>query len=182
MNRIPDQLLELQARFDQWRANRKYNREPIPDQLRDAALEMSRRYPSSLLRQVLKIQLCRLMPKTKTHARRSLHSSNGYRALALDESNHRSDCVLEQGGDAHMHVIWHQMTFNDLAFFLPGQLVKDWAKLPAYFPIKRLAAIFGDENNMIFAIPLRVGQALVSTVHFVLLLVCLIKPPNENNI
>lgn len=112
----------------------------------------------------------------------ALHSSNGYRALALDESNHRSDCVLEQGGDAHMHVIWHQMTFNDLAFFLPGQCVKDRAKLPVYFPIKSLAAIFGDENNMIFAIPLRVGQALVSTVHFVLLLVCLIKPPNENNI
>jgi hypothetical protein len=81
-----------------------------------------------------------------------------------------------------MHVIWNQMTFNDLAFFLPGQFVKDLAKLPAYFPIKRLAAIFEDENNMIFAIPLRVGQALVSTVHFVLLLVCLIKPPNENNI
>jgi len=45
MDHIPDDLLELQARFDQWRANRKYNREPIPDQLRDAALEMSRRYP-----------------------------------------------------------------------------------------------------------------------------------------
>src|SRR5262249_35807499 len=55
MNRIPDQLLELQARFDRWRANRKYNREPIPDLLRDAALEMSRRYPPSLLQRGLKI-------------------------------------------------------------------------------------------------------------------------------
>src|SRR5215467_13677176 len=71
MNRIPDQLLELQARFDKWRANRKYQREPIPDELREAALEMSRRYPPSLLQRVLKIQLCRLMPKAKTHARRS---------------------------------------------------------------------------------------------------------------
>jgi hypothetical protein len=71
MDHIPDDLLELQARFDQWRANRKYKREPVPDQLRDAALEMSRRYPSSLLRRVLKIQLCRLMPKAKTNARRS---------------------------------------------------------------------------------------------------------------
>jgi hypothetical protein len=71
MDSIPDDLLELHARFDQWRANRKYNREPIPEQLRDAALEMNRRYPPSLLRRVLKIQLCRLMPKTKTHARRS---------------------------------------------------------------------------------------------------------------
>ena len=71
MDHIPDDLLELQARFDQWRANRKYNREPIPDQLRDAALEMKRRYPPSLLQRVLKIQLCRLMPKAKTNARRS---------------------------------------------------------------------------------------------------------------
>jgi hypothetical protein len=50
MDSIPDDLLELQARFDQWRANRKYKREHVPDQLRDAALEMSRRYPQSLLR------------------------------------------------------------------------------------------------------------------------------------
>jgi hypothetical protein len=71
MNRIPDQLLELQARFDQWRANRKYNREPIPDELREAALAMKRRYPPSLLQRVLKIQLCRLMPKAKSNARRS---------------------------------------------------------------------------------------------------------------
>lgn len=71
MDSIPDDLLELQARFDQWRANRKYKREPVPAQLRDAALEMSRRYPQSLLRAVLKIQLSRLMPKAKTNAHRS---------------------------------------------------------------------------------------------------------------
>jgi hypothetical protein len=39
MDHIPDDLLELQARFVQWLANRKYNSEPIPDQLRDAALD-----------------------------------------------------------------------------------------------------------------------------------------------
>jgi len=54
-----------------------------------------------------------------------------------------------------MHVIGHQMTFKDLAFFLLSQFVKDRAKLLANFPIERLAAIFGDENNVIFAIPLR---------------------------
>jgi len=48
------------------------------------------------------------------------HSSNGNRALAIDESNHRSDGLLGRDGDAHMRVIWHQMTFKDLAFFLPG--------------------------------------------------------------
>ncbi len=71
MDNIPDDLLDLQSRFIQWRANRKYNRQPIPDELRDAALEMSRRYPPSLLRRVLKIQLCRLTPKAETHPRRS---------------------------------------------------------------------------------------------------------------
>src|SRR5262245_34471568 len=71
MNRIPDQLLELQARFDQWRANRKYQREPIPDELREAALAVSRRDPPSLLQRGLKIQLCRFIPMTETHARRS---------------------------------------------------------------------------------------------------------------
>jgi hypothetical protein len=30
MDHIPDDLLDLQSRFVQWRANRKYNREPIP--------------------------------------------------------------------------------------------------------------------------------------------------------
>jgi hypothetical protein len=42
MNHIPDDLLDLQSRFDQWRANRKYQREPIPDELRQAAAERFR--------------------------------------------------------------------------------------------------------------------------------------------
>ena len=32
----------------------------------------------------------------------ALHSSNGYRALALDESNHRSDCILGQEGEQYL--------------------------------------------------------------------------------
>jgi len=46
-------LLELQARFDQWRSPRKYQRELMPDELRKVAPEMSRQYPQLLLRQVL---------------------------------------------------------------------------------------------------------------------------------
>jgi hypothetical protein len=38
---IPADLLALKARFDLWRAHRKYVREPIPDELRQAAAEMS---------------------------------------------------------------------------------------------------------------------------------------------
>ncbi len=56
MDSIPNELLELKARFDQWRANRKYQREPMPDELRNAALEISSHYPPSLLRRVLKVE------------------------------------------------------------------------------------------------------------------------------
>ena len=34
---IPVDLLELNTRFETWRANRKYAREPIPDELWNAA-------------------------------------------------------------------------------------------------------------------------------------------------
>ena len=70
MDHIPDDLLDLQSRFVQWRANRKYQREPIPDELRQAAAEMSRQYPSSLLRRVLRINPWGLAPKAKTQTRR----------------------------------------------------------------------------------------------------------------
>jgi len=68
MDSIPDDLLELQARFDHWRANRKYQREPIPDELREAAAEMSRQYPSSLLRRDLRINPWALTREAKANA------------------------------------------------------------------------------------------------------------------
>jgi hypothetical protein len=57
---IPADLLELKARFENWRTNRKYVREPIPDELWNAAADLSRRYPPSLVGRVLKIDPSRL--------------------------------------------------------------------------------------------------------------------------
>jgi hypothetical protein len=57
---IPVELLELKARFDQWRANRKYKRELIPADLRQAAIDISRRYPRALVRRILKVDPWRL--------------------------------------------------------------------------------------------------------------------------
>jgi hypothetical protein len=57
---IPAELLDLKARLDQWRANRKYLREPLPDDLRQAVISVSQRYPGILLRRVLKIDPWRL--------------------------------------------------------------------------------------------------------------------------
>src|SRR5215468_12304131 len=52
---IPADLFELNTRFETWRANRKYVREPIPDELWNAAADLSRRYPPSLVGRVLKL-------------------------------------------------------------------------------------------------------------------------------
>jgi hypothetical protein len=57
---IPNDLLELKARLDQWRATRKHAREPIPDELRNAALEMAGKYPRKLIRRILKLDPWRL--------------------------------------------------------------------------------------------------------------------------
>jgi hypothetical protein len=57
---IPADLLEFNARFETWRTNRKYVREPIPDELWNAAAGLSRCYPPSLVGRVLKIDPSRL--------------------------------------------------------------------------------------------------------------------------
>ena len=57
---IPADLLELNARFETWRTNRKYVREPIPDELWNAAADLSRRYSTSLMGRVLKIDPSKL--------------------------------------------------------------------------------------------------------------------------
>src|SRR5215470_10477846 len=57
---IAADLLELKTRFETWRTNRKYMREPIPNELWNAAADLSRRYPPSLVGRVLKIDSSRL--------------------------------------------------------------------------------------------------------------------------
>jgi hypothetical protein len=57
---IPVELLELNTRFETWRTNRKYVREPIPDELWNAAADLSRRCPPSLVGRVLKLDPSRL--------------------------------------------------------------------------------------------------------------------------
>jgi hypothetical protein len=66
MDNIPDDLLELKIRFDQWRANRKTRSEPIPDELRTEALEMTNHFSSSLLLKVLKVQVWHLKKRVGT--------------------------------------------------------------------------------------------------------------------
>jgi len=44
---IPVDLLELKTRFETWRTNRKYMREPIPDELWNAAFDHASTVPTA---------------------------------------------------------------------------------------------------------------------------------------
>ena len=56
-----------------------------------------------------------------------------------------------------MHMVRHQMAFDNLAFLLPGQRVEDRAQLPARLPENGLPTPFGHENNVILAVPFGMG-------------------------
>lgn len=57
---VPADLLKLKARLEAWRATRRYARQPIPDEFRQAAAEMTERHSPSLVRRVLKLDPWRL--------------------------------------------------------------------------------------------------------------------------
>jgi hypothetical protein len=70
-DQIPSDLLKLKIRLDAWRKKRKYLRQPLPAELRLAALELCRRHPHSLIRRVLKLQPSRLKSPDKSRRTRS---------------------------------------------------------------------------------------------------------------
>jgi hypothetical protein len=79
----------------------------------------------------------------------------GYRdgAFPFQKPDHRSHRVLGGNRDAHMHVIRHQMTIENLALFLPGQRVEDFSQMPARLSEQHLAPSLGNEHDMVFAVP-----------------------------
>jgi hypothetical protein len=73
MATIPTDLLTLKARFDEWRTGRKYKREPIPDDLRQAVVKISSKVSRAQIRNILKVDPGRLLEqKTKKPPRRSI--------------------------------------------------------------------------------------------------------------
>jgi hypothetical protein len=65
-NAIP---LPGKAQFDHWRSIRPYIRQPIPEDLRHAALEMSQRYSPALVGRILKLDPQRLKKPVPKPAR-----------------------------------------------------------------------------------------------------------------
>lgn len=69
---IPANLLELEAHCETWRTNRNYVREPIPDEIWNAAADLSRRYPSLLVVRVLKLDPSGLKRRSNKRSARAL--------------------------------------------------------------------------------------------------------------
>jgi hypothetical protein len=65
---VPADLLKLKTQLEAWRATRRYARQPIPDEFRQAAADMAWRYSPSLVRRILKLdpwQLNKRVPSAK---------------------------------------------------------------------------------------------------------------------
>jgi len=70
---VPADLLKLKGRLESWRANRRYARQPIPNEFRQAAAEMTERYSPSLVRRILKLDPWRLKKPATEKSDRALH-------------------------------------------------------------------------------------------------------------
>ena len=86
----------------------------------------------------------------------SIHAGKVDRALALDKAHHLGNRVLRRDRNHHMDVVGHQMPFLDPALFLFGQSAEHLPEVAAQLRIQRLATAFGNEHDVVFALPFAV--------------------------
>jgi hypothetical protein len=79
---VPADLLKLKARLEARRATRKYARQPIPDEFRQAAAEMIERHPVSLVRRILKLDPWRMKKPATQKSDRACHKPQVARRIA----------------------------------------------------------------------------------------------------
>jgi hypothetical protein len=78
------------------------------------------------------------------------------RAFPLDEASHLRDSVFRRYRYHHVNVIGRQMPFLDPAFLLLSQFAEQVPKMAPQLRIQRLPAAFGNEHNVVFALPFAV--------------------------
>ena len=82
---------------------------------------------------------------------------NGDCTLPLQKSDHGSDRVLGGNGDAHMHMVWHEVSFDNLTLLLPGQRMENRPQMLTRLPENYFAPSLGHENDMVLAVLFRMG-------------------------
>ena len=87
----------------------------------------------------------------------SAQSGNGNGALPFQKPDHRGDRLLGRNRDAHMHMGWHQVSFQNLTLLLLRQRVEDRAQLTPDGAEDRLSSSFRHEHYVILAVPFGMG-------------------------
>src|ERR1700674_365987 len=80
-------------------------------------------------------------------------AGDGDGTFPFQKSDHRRHRVLRWNRDAHVNMVWHQVSLNDLALLLFGQGVEDCAQLPTRLAKDGLPSSFGHEHNVVLAVP-----------------------------
>jgi hypothetical protein len=83
----------------------------------------------------------------------SAQPGDGNRALAFQKPDHRGHRMFLGYRDAHMHMVRHQVAFDNLALLLPGQSVEDRPQLTTRVPKDGFPAPLRLGHNMILAVP-----------------------------
>ena len=94
-----------------------------------------------------------------------LRSSPLSRAMALfpfRNPNHGRNPMLGGNRDAHVHMVPHKVTFNNLTLPLPSQRVEVCRPLSKRLAEDDFPSSLGHEHNMALAVPFSIGQAQIS--------------------
>ena len=87
----------------------------------------------------------------------AVQAGNRDGALPFQEPDHRSYWVLGRSGDAHVHVVWHQVSLYDLTLLLPSQRVENRTQLSTDLAKDGLSPSFGHEHDVVLAVRLSEG-------------------------
>ena len=69
----------------------------------------------------------------------------------------RGDRVLGRNRDAHVHMVWHEVSFHNLTLLLLRQCVEDRAQLAPESAEDHFPSSFGHEHYVILAVPFGMG-------------------------
>jgi hypothetical protein len=84
-------------------------------------------------------------------------SGNRDGTLPFQEPDYRRHRVFGRNGDAHVHMVRHEVPFENLAFLLSGQRMEDLSQLLPGLPKDDFPSALGHEYYVILAVPFGMG-------------------------
>src|SRR5262249_14646085 len=96
----------------------------------------------------------RLAPRPKMFSREVAISprklpGDGDSTLVFEISDHRGYGILGRYLNTDVHMVRHQVPFNDPTFFLPSQLMKDGPECVTNMPKQGFTTLYGHEGSVL---------------------------------